>query len=187
MMNFSALRKAALSIVAGLGITMVSVFPASAHVGVKADTTAAGSTAILTFGFSHGCGESPTTSLTFQIPEEFTSVNPVYAPGWDITWETEELATPVVSAHGTETTSRISTVTFTADEPIVTGIYAMVSLRMTLPEDASGETIYFPVVQECEEGENAWIEIPAEGQSSEDLESPAPAITVTEAESDAGH
>ncbi|MCA9834665.1 MAG: YcnI family protein [Thermomicrobiales bacterium] len=187
MICVSALRKAALSVVVSCGIALVSVFPAAAHVGVKADTTAAGSTAILTFGFSHGCGESPTTGLTFQIPEEFTSVNPVYAPGWEISWETEDLATPVVSAHGTETTSRISTVTFTADEPIVTGIYAMVSLRLTLPEDMAGETIYFPVVQECEEGENAWIEIPADGQDAEELESPAPSINVTDAESDAGH
>jgi uncharacterized protein YcnI len=49
-----------------------------------------------------------------------------------------------------------------------------------LPE-AAGETVYFPLVQTCEVGESAWIEIPAEGQDSEELALPAPSITLTEA------
>ena len=49
-----------------------------------------------------------------------------------------------------------------------------------------GETLYFPVIQTCEEGEAAWIEIPAEGEDGEELESPAPSITLTEAE-EGGH
>lgn len=175
-----AMGAAAILLLAGL-------MPASAHVGVKLDTSAAGSTAIVTFGFGHGCGDSPTTALVIQIPEEFSSATPVFAPGWSIDVEKEDLDEPIEGSHGSAITERTSTVTFTADEPIENNIYAMVSLRLSLPEDAAGETIYFPVIQECEEGEHAWIEIPQEGEDPHSLESPAPGVEVTEPEGDNGH
>ena len=181
------LFRRSISVVAGIGLVLASLTPASAHIGLSADTYAAGSTAIVTFGFGHGCGDLPTTALSIQIPEEFNTVSPVLAPGWDIEIEKEDLATPVAGSHGEEITERISIVTFTADEPVDNGIYGMVSLRLTLPEDATGETIYFPVVQECDGDEISWIQIPEDGESADDLPEPAPSITVTEPEGDNGH
>lgn len=175
-----------LSIIFAAMLALLAVSPASAHVGLTADTTAAGSTAILTFGFGHGCGESPTTEISIQIPEEFNSVTPVLAPGWDIEIEKEDLATPIAGAHG-DITERTTTVTFTADESVPNGIYGMVSLRMSLPEELADQTIFFPVIQSCEEGEHAWIEIPQEGEDADSLESPAPSITITESEGENGH
>lgn len=173
--------------IAVAALMVTSILPASAHVGVKADTYAAGSTAMVTFGFSHGCEESPTTALVFQIPEEFNSVAPVFAPGWSIEIEKETLATPVAGSNGEEITERTSVVTYTADKPMEDGIYAMVTLRLPLPEDAAGTDIAFPIIQECEEGENAWIEVAKDGEDADDLESPAPVITVTEPDADNGH
>lgn len=43
---------------------------------------------------------------------------------------------------------------------------------------AANEMLYIPVVQECAEGNHRWIEIPAEGQTGDDLESPAPGVMV---------
>lgn len=51
---------------------------------------------------------------------------------------------------------------------------------MKLPP-GEGETLHFPTVQRCEKGETAWIEIPAEGESADELESPAPQVTLTAA------
>jgi uncharacterized protein YcnI len=62
------------------------------------------------------------------------------------------------------------------------GYYDAFMMSVRLPEDAAGTTLYFPTIQTCEEGETAWIQIPEEGQSEDDLESPAPAFTVTEAD-----
>jgi len=53
-------------------------------------------------------------------------------------------------------------------------------LSVAIPEDAAGTTLFFPTIQTCESGETAWIEIPAEGQDHDDLESPAPGVTVVE-------
>lgn len=187
MKSMTAFRRILFTVLGTVALIGATLLPASAHVGVQADTTAAGSTSMVTFGFGHGCGESPTMSLAIQIPEEFTSVTPVFAAGWDIEIVKESLETPVAGSHGEEVTERVSEVIFSADEPIEDGIYGMVTLRLSLPEDAAGETIYFPVIQSCEESETGWIEIPQEGEDGDDLESPAPGLTVTESTGDGGH
>jgi periplasmic copper chaperone A len=50
--------------------------------------------------------------------------------------------------------------------------------RGRLTDGLAGQTIHFPVVQECGDAVTRWIEIPAEGQT-EEPEEPAPALTVT--------
>lgn len=168
----------------GVGIAalaLVTVSPASAHVDMTPDTTSAGSRAELEFSFSHGCDGSSTTGIAIQIPEEFNAVTPVINHGWDAGMVTEELDEPITDSHGNEVTERVSEVVYTAKEPVQDGFQDSLTLIVTLPEDAAGETIYFPTVQTCEAGETAWIQIPEEGQDAEELDSPAPAITVTEA------
>jgi uncharacterized protein YcnI len=48
-----------------------------------------------------------------------------------------------------------------------------------------GKMLYFPVVQECANGAERWIEIPAEGQDPDSLEGPAPGVKLLPAV--AGH
>jgi hypothetical protein len=52
-----------------------------------------------------------------------------------------------------------------------------------LPASA-GETLYFPTVQKCEKGQTGWVEIPAEGESADELEEPSPELTLTAAEAE---
>jgi uncharacterized protein YcnI len=51
--------------------------------------------------------------------------------------------------------------------------------RARLPDQGEGTTLYFPVVQECEQGVSRWIEIPAEGKTADDYEKPAPGVMLT--------
>jgi periplasmic copper chaperone A len=44
----------------------------------------------------------------------------------------------------------------------------------------AGDQIAFKALQECEEGETAWVEIPVEGE--EEPPAPAPMVTLAEAE-----
>ncbi len=163
-------------------IALAAISPASAHVTASASNTAAGAYTLVTFGFGHGCGESATTEIAIQIPESLTAVSPGMNYGWTVEKVFEDLATPIPDGHGGEYTERVSEVVYTAKEPVPNGFYDSFELSLRLPEDAAGQTLYFPTVQTCEEGETAWIEIPEEGQSGDDLESPAPAIVVTEPE-----
>lgn len=167
-------------------IALAAISPASAHVTASTNNSAAGSYTLIGFGFGHGCGDSATTQVTIQIPEVFATVTPGINYGWDVEKVVENLATPVPDGHGGEYTERVAEVVYTAKEPVANGFYDSFQLQVRLPDDAAGQTLYFPVVQTCEEGENAWIQIPAEGESGDDLEMPAPSITVTEAQ-EGGH
>jgi hypothetical protein len=97
----------------------------------------------------------------------------------------EDLAEPVDDGHGGEYTERVAEVVYTAKEPLPDGLRDAFELSLKLPE-AEGETLAFPAVQECEEGETAWVQLPEEGQSADELEHPAPSIVLTAAESTEG-
>ncbi|WP_408896292.1 YcnI family protein [Nocardioides sp. R1-1] len=169
-----------------LGIVALTASAASAHVTVTPNTTAAGDYAVLTFSVGHGCEGSPTTKLAIQMPEEIPQVTPTVNPGWTIEKVSEELAEPATDAHGNEITERVAEVVYTAKTPLQDGYRDTVELSVQLP-DAAGETLAFPVIQTCQQGETGWTETAAEGQDPEELESPAPVLTVTEATGEDGH
>ena len=160
--------------------------PASAHVTVTPTTTAAGAYTVLTVSVPHGCEGSPTTKVAIQIPEEILSVTPTRNPLWDVTKQKVKLAEPVTDAHGNEVTERDGVVVYTAKTPLPDGYRDAFDLSVKLPEE-EGKTLAFPAIQTCEKGETAWAEIAAEGQDAEELEHPAPTVTITAAEEEGGH
>lgn len=171
---------------AALGIVALSAGAASAHVGVSPDTTAAGSYAVLTFSVPHGCEGSPTTKVAIQLPADIPQVTPTVNPNWTVEKVSEQLAEPLEDAHGNAITERVSQVVYTAKTPLQDGFRDTLALSVQLPEEV-GETLTFPVLQTCAKGETAWNETPAQGQDEEELENPAPALTITEASADGHH
>jgi uncharacterized protein YcnI len=162
-------RLSALGLAGGAVLALAAVpLAASAHVTVTPSGTAAGSYTVLTFAFSHGCEGSPTTALTFDIPESIASVSPTLNPNYTI----EKVADG----------DRTAQVVYTAITPMQDGYRDTIELSLQLPEDAAGETLSFPVLQTCEVGETNWNQVAEEGE--EEPESPAPAIVVTEATGD---
>jgi periplasmic copper chaperone A len=167
--NMRIARLSALGLAGGAVLALAAVpLAASAHVTVTPSGTAAGSYTVLTFAFSHGCEGSPTTALTFDIPESIESVSPTLHPNWTI----EKVADG----------DRIAQVVYTAITPVEDGYRDTIELSLQLPEDAAGETLAFPVVQTCAVGETNWNELAEEGAA--EPESPAPTIVVTEATGD---
>lgn len=165
------------------GLLALGLGPASAHVHVSPDSTAAGSSSRLAFDFSHGCSGSPTTKVTVTLPDELTDAVPTAHPGWDIEKVTEELAEPRTLPNGSSVTERTAQVVFTAKEPVADGVRDVLMLDVTLP-DAEGSTLAFPVLQSCAEGESDWAEVPAEGRDASELDYPAPSLVVSEADDD---
>lgn len=159
---------AAAALAGGVLLALGAPLAASAHVNVTPSSTAAGSSTVLTFAFSHGCAESPTTKMTFDIPESIGSVSPTLNPNWTI----EKIADG----------DRTAQVVYTAITPVEDGYRDTIELSFRLPEDAEGETLAFPVLQTCAEGETNWNEVAEEGAA--EPESPAPTIVVTEATGD---
>lgn len=174
------IRRIALPAAGAAGALALAAAPASAHVTLSPDTTAAGSYAVLTVSVPHGCEGSATTSIAISMPEQIPQVTATRNPYWDLEVETEALAEPIEDAHGNEITERESVVVYTAKEPLPDPVRDSFELSVQLP-DAAGETLAFPIVQTCEEGETGWTEVPEEGQDAEELEHPAPLVTITEA------
>lgn len=161
-----------------LGTAVVALFasPAAAHIGLNATSTAAGSSSVLTFQFSHGCAGSPTERLAIKLPDTIHQATPTVDASWSIEVVTETLDEPIEGAHGALLTERVDQIVFTAAEPIEDAYRATVELQVQLPELEAGTVLEFPTIQTCTEGEHAWIQSAADGSEANE---PAPAITLT--------
>ncbi|WBB53525.1 YcnI family protein [Verrucosispora sp. WMMD573] len=152
--------------------------PAAAHVTVSPSVTTAGSYTVLTFGVPHGCDTSATTKVSIKMPEQIVSVTPTVNSNWTVQKVMAELNPPVKDGHGNEITQRVTEVVYTAKTPLPADLRDTFELSLKLP-DAAGETLAFPAVQTCEQGETPWVEMPAAGQDADELEHPAPAFVLT--------
>jgi uncharacterized protein YcnI len=168
--------KLRLTVAAGSAAALVASPVALAHVTANPAEAPTDSFAMIAFRVPHGCDESPTTSLTIQIPPGVTSVAPQAVPGWEVSVVEGPLAEPVES-HGETITEGVTEVTWTGG-PLDPHQFTDFGLSMKLP-NAEGETLHFPAVQTCEEGETRWIQLPVEGEP--EPEEPAPALLLTAA------
>ena len=129
---------------------------ASAHVDPDPIAMQAGTAGTVQFKVEHGCDGSPTKSMKFQIPTGVTAVSAVDKDGW----------TATVSGDTLEF----------AGGPLAADQEDHFDISFTAPTTAGD--IHFPVIQTCDVGEIAWIEIPADGAA--EPENPAPTIKITE-------
>ena len=173
------IRRIVLPAAGAAGALALAVAPASAHVTISPDTTAAGSYAVLTVSVPHGCDGAATTKIAISMPEEIPQVTATRNPFWDLEVQSEPLAEPIEDAHGNEITEREAVVVYTAKEPLPDPDRDTFELSVQLP-DAVDETFAFPIVQTCTRGETSWTEVAEEGQDVEELEHPAPLVTITE-------
>jgi periplasmic copper chaperone A len=164
---------------AGL-LTLALATSASAHITTDPAVGPADGYATLAFQVPHGCEESPTTQVRIQIPPSVPSATPAVHPLWDL--KTKEGKKDPVELHGEKVTRGISEVVYTAKQPLPPDRLDLLPISVKLPAGQDGDPVYFPTIQKCAEGQTRWIQIPAEGESPDDLESPAPAVTLEAAE-----
>lgn len=157
--------KCAVALAGAALLAVAAPLAASAHVTVTPSSTAAASYSVVTFSVGHGCEGSPTTALTFTVPDSIESITPTVNPGWTI------------AKNGSQ-------VVYTADEPLPDGQRTTFELSVKLPELAAGEELAFPVLQSCEVGQTDWSEVTTAGGA--EPEHPAPVIVLTESTGD-GH
>lgn len=169
--------RAALGLAAA-GLAFAVPAAAQAHVTANAVDTTAGAYTVVTFSVPHGCDGSATTKVAIDLPEGIDAVTPTRNPYYDVTTKNEKLAKPVTDAHGNEVTERDSQVVYTAKTPLPDSQRDTFELSLQIPESAAGTTLTFPTTQTCEKGETAWTQVPKKGQSEDDLESPAPSVSV---------
>jgi periplasmic copper chaperone A len=162
-----------------LGGAMLLAVPgwAAAHITLEQQEAAAGSVYKAVLRVGHGCEGSPTTAVRVRIPDGVIAVKPMPKPGWQLETQVEEYAEP--AQHFSETlTEGVREITWSGGS-LPDEWYDEFVFRGRLPNAEPGTIVYFPVVQECEQGVHRWIEIPAEGRSPGDYEEPAPGVTLT--------
>jgi uncharacterized protein YcnI len=158
-----------------LGLVCVSgAAPALAHVTASPNEAAAGSYFQTAFTVPHGCSASPTVAVRVKIPDGVTGVKPQMKPGWEITITKRKLAKPVDVGHGQTIDEAVDEVAWRGG-PLPDSYFDTFGLMMKLP-DGGGRTLYFPIVQECQQGVHRWIAIPAAGQKWHELKEPAPFV-----------
>ncbi|MFJ6531702.1 YcnI family protein [Microbacterium sp. NPDC091662] len=163
----TTVRLATLGVLGGAALALAVPAMAGAHVGVSPDELTAGDHGVLTFSFSHGCENSPTTALRITMPEGLASVSPTMDSDWDIQVE-----------RGDD--GLVSAVTYTAVAPVPTDLRGAVSMGVGLDE-STPDTLAFPVVQQCVEGSTEWTQIAENGEDPHSLDAPAPVVSVTAA------
>lgn len=167
--------------------TAVLCTAATAHVVLDYQVAPAGSSYRATFKVGHGCGSSPTREISVAIPAGVRGAKPMPKPGWSLDVQSARLAQPYTS-HGRTVTEDVVKITWTArtrDDMLPASHYDEFVLVGQMPERAG--TLYWPVVQLCEEGRHDWTEVPRPGQRPSDLKSPAATLEILPGGGAGGH
>jgi uncharacterized protein YcnI len=154
--------------------------PASAHVLLDQDKPAAvGADYKAVFIVPHGCAGSATVKLRVRIPDGVIVTKAEPKAGWSVDESKGKFAAEY-DYHGTRVSEGIKEVAWSGGEvPDKTREEFVIDTFLTdaLRPDTS---LFFPVVQECEQGVSRWIEIPPDGElHSHELKRPAPGVKLT--------
>jgi len=157
-------------------LAAISVAPAFAHVTLETQEAKVGSTYKAVFRVPHGCEGAATLKVRLQIPEGFIAVKPMPKAGWTLEI-TKGAYAKSYDHHGTPMTEGVKEVVWTGSLP--DEHYDEFVVRGTLAGDFAADTmLYFPIVQECADTAERWIEIPEAGKSADDYEFPAPGLKI---------
>lgn len=149
---------------------------AFAHITLEAGQAPVGAAYKAVFRVPHGCDGKATVALRVRMPEGFIAAKPMPKAGWELKTVKGKYAKPY-KLYGEAVTEGVQEIDWTGGR-LPDDFYDEFVLRGTLAGDLpAGQTLYFPVVQECEGGAvERWIQIPQAGQGADDLDTPAPGV-----------
>jgi uncharacterized protein YcnI len=148
---------------------------AFAHITLETQEAPVDSTYKAVLRVPHGCEGKATTAVRVQIPEGVISVKPMPKPGWTLQTKKGRYEKSY-QLYGQAVTDGVKEIDWSGGS-LPDEFYDEFVFRGQLGADLpAGQTLYFPVVQECDGVADRWIEIPAEGQDEDALEYPAPGI-----------
>lgn len=149
--------------------------PAMAHVTLEQREAKVGTTYKAVLRVPHGCGDQATHTVRVQIPEGFYNVKPMPKAGWNLETVTGPYAKPYDN-HGTQMTEGVQEVVWSGGD-LPNEFYDEFVFRGSFAGDLPVDSIFhFPTVQECANGEEAWIDT----SGDENAEMPAPGVKLIE-------
>ena len=158
-----------------IGFAALSASPAAAHVTLENKQAAVGSYYKAVFAVPHGCAGSPTVKLRVQIPEGVIGVKPMPKAGWTVETVKGKYAAEY-EHHGSKLSEGVKEVVWSGGKLADDNYDEFVAATYLTTGLKPNTTLYFPVVQECEQGVSRWIDIPSsEGHSGHGPGSKTPA------------
>ena len=152
-----------------LGATgaMLCIGTASAHVTLETQQAPVGASYKAVLRVPHGCDGSATTAIRIRLPAGVIGVKPMPKPGWKLDTVSGKYTKPF-TLRGAKVSEGVTEIAWSGGK-LADAYYDEFVFTSVLAEElGAGQTIYFPVVQECEKGVHRWIEIPASGSSQDD-------------------
>jgi uncharacterized protein YcnI len=160
-----------------IAVAALTASSASAHVTLENRQATVGAYYKAVFAVPHGCAGSATVKVRVQIPEGVIAVKPMPKPGWSV----EAIKGKYVADydyHGTKLSEGVKEVVWSGGKLPDDNYDEFVVSTFLTGGLKPNSMLYFPVVQECEQGVSRWIDIPVEGSAapSHDSKSPAPGV-----------
>ena len=144
---------------------LLTATPAFAHVTLEGKEAAVSSSYKAVFVVPHGCSGSATIRLRVRIPAGVIATEAKAPSGWEVRTVTGKYASEY-DFQGKKVAEGITEVDWTGGKlPDKTRETFVIDTFLTGGLKPN-TTLYFPTVQECEQGVSRWIEIPAEGEHS---------------------
>jgi uncharacterized protein YcnI len=164
---------------AGLLIAIAATLAASsanAHITLETHEATIGSSYKAVFVVPHGCAGSATIKIRVQIPEGVIGVKPMPKAGWNVEAVKGKYAADY-DFHGTKISEGVKEVVWSGGK-LPDDNYDEFVISSFLTDSLKPNTmLYFPTVQECEQGISRWIDIPVEGSAGHTHDkSPAPGV-----------
>ncbi len=148
---------------------------AQAHVTLETTSAASGSYYKAVLKVGHGCAGSPTTGISVELPEGAQLARPMPKAGWQV--QVSKSAVKPFDNHGSVVKEDVSRISWTGGN--LPGDFYDEFVFQTRIAAQPGK-LYFKVTQQCAQGSNNWVEIPADGQDAHSLKFPAAVLQVTE-------
>jgi periplasmic copper chaperone A len=162
-----------------IAASLLAVSSARAHILLDSKEAAVGTDYRAVFVVPHGCAGSATVKLRVQIPEGVIVAETLPKPGWTVETVKGKYAAEY-DYHGTKASEGDKEVAWSGGKvPDKTREEFVIDTFLT-GNLKPNTTLYFPVVQECEQGISRWIEIPSDGAAhSHEGKWPAPGVKLT--------
>ena len=157
-------------------LTALAPSSAGAHITLENHQATVGAGYKAVFTVPHGCAGSPTVKVRVQIPEGVIAVKPMPKAGWSVESVTGKYAAGY-EYHGAKLSDGVKEVVWSGGKLPDQNYDEFVISTFLTDGLKPNTTLYFPVVQECEQGVSRWIDIPPEGADhAHEGKSPAPGV-----------
>ncbi|WP_269496450.1 YcnI family copper-binding membrane protein [Castellaniella sp. S9] len=156
--------------IGALALGLACAAPASAHITFETPSAVVGGSYKAVLRVPHGCKGSDTTRIRVRMPDGAVAAKPQPKPGWTLDLVQGDYAKPE-TLHGATITSGVREISWSGRLP--DAYYDEFVFRVSLASSLkAGDTLYFPVVQECAQGVERWIDT----SGKDGADGPAPGI-----------